>query len=290
MKKRILILAGMAVAAVLAVSGCGKKTAETTAAATTAATNAVEDNDNSIDVVITSLADGKLSGTDVDGKTVTADISGAVTNPAWELAAGDEVNLYYQGEEFTDGTKVDEVEMVVPFEFSNEQGMDDLSLYGEVTELSKDSISVKQIFDGREQVNTSEQQMQAANGEYGDTYTFSIPSYATIFSKADLKQGDAVSVSYTGDLKSAPVAYWIVNDDMADEEAAQTQSITGTVDKVDQNVIYLLTEDQTSFKFMADDDAQIQTAKDNIGKKVRITFDGTLRYRVVSALTITPES
>lgn len=290
MKKRILILAGMAVAAVLAVSGCGKKTAETTAAATTAATNAVEDNDNSIDVVITSLADGKLSGTDVDGKTVTADISGAVTNPAWELAAGDEVNLYYQGEEFTDGTKVDEVEMVVPFEFSNEQGMDDLSLYGEVTELSKDSISVKQIFDGREQVNTSEQQMQAANGEYGDTYTFSIPSYATIFSKADLKQGDAVSVSYTGDLKSAPVAYWIVNDDMADEEAAQTQSITGTVDKVDQNVIYLLTEDQTSFKFMADDDAQIQTAKDNIGKKVRITFDGTLRYRVASALTITPES
>ncbi len=290
MKKRILILAGMAVAAVLAVSGCGKKTAETSAAATTAATNAVEDNDNSIDVVITSLADGKLSGTDVDGKTVTADISGAVTNPAWELAAGDEVNLYYQGEEFTDGTKVDEVEMVVPFEFSNEQGMDDLSLYGEVTELSKDSISVKQIFDGREQVNTSEQQMQAANGEYGDTYTFSIPSYATIFSKADLKQGDAVSVSYTGDLKSAPVAYWIVNDDMADEEAAQTQSITGTVDKVDQNVIYLLTEDQTSFKFMADDDAQIQTAKDNIGKKVRITFDGTLRYRVASALTITPES
>ena len=73
---------------------------------------------------------------------MTFDISEAYVNPAWQLMTGDEVNVYFEGEEPTDGMKVLEVAMAVPYEYTSESYDEDPQVYGEVTAVSADSISV----------------------------------------------------------------------------------------------------------------------------------------------------
>ncbi len=284
--KKFLLVSGMAVLA-LSAGACGKKTEETTAAAEASVD---EENANFTNGTIASIDDSTLTLSVSDGESISFDISGAATNPAWELHEGDEVDVYYDGEpdEDTglpaDGSKALEVKMSVPYEYQDEDFSYDPEIYGEITAVDEKSISVKQILDDRDTAVEGADEEVTAEDYYGETYTFSRASYEVDITDAGLSVGTTGSFDYIGELDSNPVCYRVVTDDKADSDEALEFYLQGTLEKVEQGVAYLKMSDDTVYKFEVDGDEELQKqAEDLVGKEARIYFSDSIRARVMTA-------
>ncbi len=288
--KKFLLASGMALLA-LSAGACGKKAEETTAAAEAAVD---EETTNFTNGTIASVDGSTLTLSVADDQSVSFDISGAATNPAWELHEGDEVDVYFDGEpdEDTglpaDGTKALEVKMSVPYEYQDEDFSYDPELYGEITAVDEKSITVKQILDDRESASEDTDDAEVtAEDYYGETYTFSRASYEIDITDAGLSVGATGSFDYLGELDSDPVCYRVVTDDASDSDEAQKFYLEGTLEKVEQGVAYLKMNDDTVYKFEVDGDEDLQKqAEDLAGKEARIYFSDSIRARVMTADTV----
>ncbi|MDY6308651.1 MAG: hypothetical protein SPL71_11500 [Oribacterium sp.] len=299
MKK--ILYAAILSAAVVSLAACGSKSSDSGAKDNSASTETTEASDNGqADAAeTTSLddsTDGPVDTTDLgssdctvqklegnnltveldDGSSMTFDISEAYVNPAWQLMTGDEVNVYFEGEEPTDGMKVLEVAMAVPYEYTSESYDEDPQVYGEVTAVSADSISVVEN-EGREP--------EEGGPVDGTEYTFKRPSYETVV--GDPKVGDSVQVLYLGDLTNA-ISYRICTEAMMDDPKSDIYEIQGTLAQFKAGIIYLKTDEGDVFGFNPDGDEKlIAEAKKDVGKKVRISYTDSIRMRVSSCDGIT---
>lgn len=288
MKK--FVYTAMTVLAVLSLAACqgGKKeTTETTAAVSSGDNSGIGvDGDSSVagPVDVSNMKDfqatvQKLDGTKLtveyeDGTSLTLDTSDAFINPAWQLMPGDEVDIFYNGEDGVDipadGTKVAEVVMSVPYEYVSEDFSSEPQVYGEITKLSDDSITIKED----EGINSDD------GPQDGVEYTFKIPSYATTIGKA--KVGDYAQVLYLGKLSSDDAkAYRICTEDMMEKEDSEVYEIKGTIAQFADGIIYLKTDEGEVFYFTVDGDEKLaKVAADSIDKKVKISYTDSIRMRV----------
>ncbi len=287
--KKFLLASGMALLA-LSAGACGKKTeeAQTQAAATEASVD--EETANFTSGTIASVDGSTLTLSVSDDQSISFDISGAATNPAWALHEGDEVDVYFDGEtdEDTglpaDGSKALEVKMSVPYEYQDESFSYDPEMYGEITAVDDKSITVKEILDDREEASGDADEEMTVEDYYGETYTFSRASYEIDITDAGLSVGTTGSFDYLGELDSNPVCYRVVTDDKADAEEATKFYLDGTLEKVEQGVAYLKMNDDTVYKFVVDGDEDLQKqAEDLVGKEARISFSDSIRARVMTA-------
>ncbi|SEA34761.1 hypothetical protein SAMN05216349_1105 [Oribacterium sp. KHPX15] len=288
MKK--FVYTAMTVLAVLSLAACqgGKKeAAETTAQAATEDNSGIGvDGDSSVagPVDISNMQsfqatvqklDGKnLTVEYVDGTSLTLDTTDAFVNPAWELMPGDEVEIFYNGDEGSDipadGAKVAEVVMSVPYEYVSDDFSAEPQVYGEITKLSDDSITIRED----EGINTDD------GPQDGVEYTFKIPSYATTIGKA--KVGTYAQVLYLGKLSSDDAkAYRICTDDKLEGDESEVFEIKGTLAQFKDGIIYLKTDEGEVFCFTIDGDEKLaKVAADSIDKKVKISYTDSIRMRV----------
>lgn len=284
--KKFLLASGMALLA-LSAGACGKKTEETQ---TRAAASVDEESTNFTNGTIASVDGSTLTLNVADDQNISFDISGAATNPAWELHEGDEVDVYFDGETDdetglpADGTKALEVKMSVPYEYQDVEFSYDPELYGEITAVDEKSITVREILDDRDDVSEDAAQEVTAEDYYGETYTFSRASYEVDVTDAGLSVGTTGAFDYIGELDSNPVCYRVVTDDKADTDEAMQFYLDGTIEKVEQGVAYLKMNDDTVYKFVVDGSEDLQKqAEDLVGKEARISFSDSIRARVMTA-------
>ncbi len=284
--KKFLLASGMALLA-LSAGACGKKTEETQ---TQAAASVDEESTNFTNGTIASVDGSTLTLNVADDQNISFDISGAATNPAWELHEGDEVDVYFDGETDdetglpADGTKALEVKMSVPYEYQDVEFSYDPELYGEITAVDEKSITVREILDDRDDVSEDAAQEVTAEDYYGETYTFSRASYEVDVTDAGLSVGTTGAFDYIGELDSNPVCYRVVTDDKADTDEAMQFYLDGTIEKVEQGVAYLKMNDDTVYKFVVDGSEDLQKqAEDLVGKEARISFSDSIRARVMTA-------
>lgn len=277
-------VAMMLLCAVLGLAGCGSQAAEETttaeatvqgtqveAAETTAEPSSAEIERNSVYATVQELSGTKLTVEAEDGKTMTFDISRAETNPAYEFMQGDEVEIEYLGSEPIDGMAVSRVVMSTPYEMTSEEFNEDGILWGTIVSVDDQSITVQEDDGGRGEADGG----TAAAG----TYTFTRAPYEQVITKDGLNPGAAVLVSYVGEL-DAPTAYRLCTEDMQEDPAGDIYAMSGTVDKIEQGVLYLSTADGTVFKFAADDSV---LAKAQVGASVTVDYYGSIRQRVIQA-------
>ena len=280
----------MTVFAVLSLAACqgGKKEAAETTAAVSAGDNSEigVDGDSSVagpvdisDMKSFQATVQKLDGTKLtveyeDGTSLTLDTSDAFINPAWQLMPGDEVDIFYNGEDGVDipadGAKVAEVVMSVPYEYVSDDFSAEPQVYGEITKLSDDSITIRE-----------EEGINDVDGpQDGVEYTFKIPSYATTLGKA--KVGTYAQVLYLGKLSAEDAtAYRICTEDKMEDEESEVYEIKGTIAQFADGIIYLKTDEGEVFNFTVDGDEKLaKVAADSIDKMVKISYTDSIRMRV----------
>ena len=280
MKKAILItMAGLMIFA----AGCGKKASqESKAAAEEPSSEAL--SENSLSAKIQKIEEGKLTVETGEGKVYTFDSKGAKLDSTWDLMAGDEVEIGYEGTEPQDGMTIKTVTVSVPYEFTTEDFNDESNLYGEITAVDDKSITVKEIPDFREAATQGE---DTEGKKYGDTITFQRPSFEIDLTKGGLKVGSEVSVYYLGDLHNNPLAFYMITEDSMDDESADTLRVKGTIEKIDGEVFTLKGDDQHSFRFTTDgNDALTKEVEANKGKTVEVSYSTSLKARVSLAESI----
>ncbi|SFG14667.1 hypothetical protein [Oribacterium sp. WCC10] len=287
---------------VLSLAACsGAKKEETTAAETTRenATQEETARDSGLGVGGDSSIAGPVDTTDMmdfqatvqkvdgnnltveyeDGTSVTLDTSEAFINPAWELMPGDEIDIFYEGEDTVPaaGTKVAEVVMSVPYEYTSEEYSSEPQVYGEIVKLDETSITIRED----EGLNTAD------GPKDGVEYTFKIPSYATTIGEP--KVGDYAQALYIGKLDSKDaVCYRICTEDMMEDPASDVYEIKGTIAQFKTGVIYLKTDDGDVFGFTVNgDDDLAKLAQESTGKKVKISYTDSIRMRVSTCNGIT---
>ena len=274
MKKAILItMAGLRIVA----AGCGKKASqESKAAAEEPSSEAL--SENSLSAKVQKIEDGKLTVETGEGKVYTFDSKGAKLDPTWDLMAGDEVEIGYEGTEPQDGMTVKTVTVSVPYEFTTEDFNDESNLYGEITAVDDKSITVKEIPDFREAATQGE---DTEGKKYGDTFVFQRPAFELDLTKEGLGVGKEISIYYLGDVKNNPLAFYTITEDALEEEEANNLQIKGTIEKVDGDIVTLKCDDSHSFRFTTDGNAEVnKAATENVGKTVVVTYSTSLRARV----------
>lgn len=300
--KKITYLA-LAATMVLSLAACsGNKKQESKGAEESKAEQALEeagvgvDGDSSVagPVDVTDMADlqatvqkvdgNKLTVEYEDGTSITLDTTDAYINPAWELMPGDEVDIFYEADDASaetgtpaDGTKVAEVVMSVPYEYVSDDFSEEPQVYGEIVNITEDSITVRE----------DEGKNEEGGPQDGVEYTFKIASYATTI--GDAKVGTYAQVLYLGQLSSdKAAAYRICTEDMMEDEASEVYEIQGTLAQFETGIIYLQTEEGDVFGFTVDgDDELAKLAKDSVGKKVKISYTDSIRMRVSTCNGIT---
>lgn len=297
MKK--LVYTAIATAAVLSLAACsGEKKEETKASETTAAVeNGAEGNDigvngdssiagpvdvsnmSSFQATIQKVDGNKLTVEYEDGTSLSVDTTDAFINPAWSLMPGDEVSIFFEGEGEVpeNGTKVAEVVMSVPYEYTSEEYSSEPQVYGEIIKLDDKSITIRE-----EEGHDSED-----GPKDGEEYTLKIASYATTVGEP--KVGDYAQALYLGDLGSdSVVTYRICTEDMMEDPASEVYEIKGTIAQFKTGVIYLKTDDGDVFGFTVDGDESLaKLAQDSTGKKVKISYTDSIRQRVSTCNGIT---
>lgn len=276
--KKILYTAVLS-AVTLSLSACGGSSANNTSAANDKTSQpAVETTDstaglNSILAIVQRSEGGQMSVETDDGSAVTFDISKTRLNSAWELMTGDEIEIFYSADSINDGMSVDEIRMVTPYELS----MDDLSeeylIYGSVSSISADSITVLEDDDlGGDLEN---------GPENGVEYTLKRGSYETVVGEP--KVGDYVSVLYFGELDDTLYSYRICTEDMMDSQDSDVKMLIGTVEKMDGSILFLSTDAGRTFCFDTDAGEELfKKASDAVGKKAGVVFSDSLRLRVTN--------
>ena len=274
MKKAILItMAGLMIFA----AGGGKKVSqESKAAAEEPSSEAL--SENSLSAKIQKIEEGKLTVETGEGKVYTFDSKGAKLDSTWDLMAGDEVEIGYEGTEPQDGMTIKTVTVSVPYEFTTEDFNDESNLYGEITAVDDKSITVKEIPDFREAATQGE---DTEGKKYGDTFVFQRAPFELDLTKEGLGVGKEISISYLGDVKNNPLAFYTITEDALEEEEANNLQIKGTIEKVDGDIVTLKCDDSHSFRFTTDGNAEVnKTATENVGKPVVVTYSTSLRARV----------
>ncbi|HCS66873.1 MAG TPA: hypothetical protein DIW34_01220 [Oribacterium sp.] len=277
MKKRLTYTILVTMAA-LSLAACGGKKQESGAA--DAAVEGTIATDGMSDVYATVQ---KVDGTQLtveldDGNSMTFDISDAHANPVWTWMPGDEVDIFYEGEgDPTDGMKATEVQMSMPYEDSTGDYNEDPQVYGEITAISDDSVTVRE----------EEGKNEDGGPQDGTEYTFKRASYG--IDVGDPQVGTYAQVLYIGDLGTdGATTYRILTDDMMDDDASDVYAVQGTLSKFEDGILYLQCDDGTEFKFTTNDDEQMNAdAEAAVGKKVKVSFIDSLRRRVTSADSIT---
>ena len=261
MKKAILItMAGLMIFA----AGCGKKASqESKAAAEEPSSEAL--SENSLSAKIQKIEEGKLTVETGEGKVYTFDSKGAKLDSTWDLMAGDEVEIGYEGTEPQDGMTIKTVSVSVPYEFTTEDFNDESNLYGEITDF-REAATQGEDTEGK---------------KYGDTFVFQRPAFELDLTKEGLGVGKEISIYYLGDVKNNPLAFYTITEDALEEEEANNLQIKGTIEKVDGDIVTLKCDDSHSFRFTTDGNAEVnKTATENVGKPVVVTYSTSLRARV----------
>ena len=275
MKKKFTYTLLMTMVA-LSLAACGgKKPAdETTAVEGTIDTTGMNDVYATVQ-----KADGTQLTVELDdGTSVTVDTSEAHQNSAWNWMPGDEVDIYFTGEDaLSDGMKVAEIQMSVPYEDTTEDFSEDPQVYGEITAVSDDAITVREE-EGRNEEDGPQD---------GTEYSFKRAVYGTVI--GDPQVGTYAQVLYLGDLGAEDAtAYRILTDDMMDDPASDVYAVQGTLAKFEEGIAYLQCDDGTEFKFTMNDDEKLTAdAEAAVGKKVKISYVDSIRMRVSSADSIT---
>lgn len=286
MRKRKMILA-LTMLAVLSLAACHKKAAESTdaaavtsaaateaagtsaAAAQTAEPSSAPISDNTVYATVQSLKGNVLKVEMEDGRAMSFDVSDAKLNPAYPLALGDEIEIVFQGSEPIDGMAVTQVNMMTPFEMTSETYNEDGNLWGQVTAMDENSITVLED-------NT----FSTAKGDVGEpqSYTLKLAPYRQVISASELKVGTNAYFNYTGELGRDALVYRICTEDMQEAPESEIYAMTGTVEKIEDNVAYLNVSG-TSFKFSLPEE---ELAKLHQGSVQTIQYYGSIRSRVLN--------
>lgn len=282
MKKKILMAAVLCM--MFGLAACGKKGEAESSADTSVAAASTEVSEatvepsseeiemNSIYATVQETDGSKLTVEAENGKSLSLDISKAELNPAYPLMQGDEVEIAFLGSEPIDGMAVASVIMVTPFELVAEDYNEDPMLWGTITAVDDTSITVQEDDGGRSTAEGGE----ASAG----SYTFTIAPYAQIITKGGLLPGSAVLVDYVEEEDGTLTAYRLCTEDMQEDPAGEVFAFTGTIENVEQGIIYLKTADGTEFRFSAEDDLLAEAKQ---GETVQLRYSGSIRQRVLMA-------
>jgi preprotein translocase subunit YajC len=275
--------AALAAMMVMSVAACGKKekAADTSALQETVSSETVaaaEQAKNSCTATIQKAYDSQIQVELDDGSSMNFNIKNAKVNQKYGLMPGDEVTLWYEADELSDGMELKAVEMNVPFELTSENYDQDPMGYGQITNIDDKSITIK------EEEGRSEEDVPDGYPIDGKEYTFTRPSYGYVIGEP--KKGDYAEVDFLGDLSSNAAAYRIVTQDAMenDENASDVRALIGTMGEVDEDGLFDLTTDEgTTFHFTTEGNAElIKKAKDAKGKKVTVSYSDSIRMRVTT--------
>ncbi len=275
--------AALAAMMVMSVAACGKKekAADTSALQETVSSETVavaEQAKNSCTATIQKADDSQIQVELDDGSSMNFNIKNAKVNQKYGLMPGDEVTLWYEADELSDGMELKAVEMNVPFELTSENYDQDPMGYGQITNIDDKSITIK------EEEGRSEEDVPDGYPIDGKEYTFTRPSYGYVIGEP--KKGDYAEVDFLGDLSSNAAAYRIVTQDAMenDENASDVRALIGTMGEVDEDGLFDLTTDEgTTFHFTTEGNAElIKKAKDAKGKKVTVSYSDSIRMRVTT--------
>jgi preprotein translocase subunit YajC len=275
--------AALAAMMVMSVAACGKKekAADTSALQETVSSETVaaaEQAKNSCTATIQKADDSQIQVELDDGSSMNFNIKNAKVNQKYGLMPGDEVTLWYEADELSDGMELKAVEMNVPFELTSENYDQDPMGYGQITNIDDKSITIK------EEEGRSEEDVPDGYPVDGKEYTFTRPSYGYVIGEP--KKGDYAEVDFLGDLSSNAAAYRIVTQDAMenDENASDVRALIGTMGEVDEDGLFDLTTDEgTTFHFTTEGNAElIKKAKDAKGKKVTVSYSDSIRMRVTT--------
>ena len=275
--------AALAAMMVMSVAACGKKekAADTSALQETVSSETVaaaEQAKNSCTATIQKADDSQIQVELDDGSSMNFNIKNAKVNQKYGLMPGDEVTLWYDADELSDGMELKAVEMNVPFELTSENYDQDPMGYGQITNIDDKSITIK------EEEGRSEEDVPDGYPVDGKEYTFTRPSYGYVIGEP--KKGDYAEVDFLGDLSSNAAAYRIVTQDAMenDENASDVRALIGTMGEVDEDGLFDLTTDEgTTFHFTTEGNAElIKKAKDAKGKKVTVSYSDSIRMRVTT--------
>ena len=267
----------------MSVAACGKKekAADTSALQETVSSETVaaaEQAKNSCTATIQKADDSQIQVELDDGSSMNFNIKNAKVNQKYGLMPGDEVTLWYEADELSDGMELKAVEMNVPFELTSENYDQDPMGYGQITNIDDKSITIK------EEEGRSEEDVPDGYPIDGKEYTFTRPSYGYVIGEP--KKGDYAEVDFLGDLSSNAAAYRIVTQDAMenDENASDVRALIGTMGEVDEDGLFDLTTDEgTTFHFTTEGNAElIKKAKDAKGKKVTVSYSDSIRMRVTT--------
>lgn len=275
--------AALAAMMVMSVAACGKKekAADTSALQETVSSETVaaaEQAKNSCTATIQKADDSQIQVELDDGSSMNFNIKNAKVNQKYGLMPGDEVTLWYEADELSDGMELKAVEMSVPFELTSENYDQDPMGYGQITNIDDKSITIK------EEEGHSEEDVPDGYPVDGKEYTFTRPSYGYVIGEP--KKGDYAEVDFLGDLSNNAAAYRIVTQDAMenDESASDVRALIGTMGEVDEDGLFDLTTDEgTTFHFTTEGNAElIKKAKDAKGKKVTVSYSDSIRMRVTT--------
>ena len=194
-----------------------------------------------------------------------------------ELDDGSSITVALSEAHPTDGMKVAEVQMDVPYENTNSDFSENTQVYGEITALTDDSITVREE-EGRNEEDGPQD---------GTEYTFKRASYG--FDIGEPAVGTYAQILYIGELGADDATcFRVLTDDMMDDPASDVYAVQGTLTKLEDDVVYLQCDDATEFKFsVSGDDQLLSDATAAVGKKVKVSFVDSLRMRGSTADTIT---
>lgn len=272
MKNHYLPLAVLALA--LGLTACSPKSTETTAALTTAATEAPAATGDADEELEEDYFYGYVEAADGDTITVAADdglkaqfnVSDAELSGAEAIGEGDEVEITFLGE-MSDGIIDAEYVDIIT------------SAAGEAEALA--ASEEDQAVSGTIEADDKTVTLVCEDG----TYTFN----ALIAQKvtADgIKAGVEAEITYYGDLEDEedkPVATRIVTEDAMDSEDAGIYALTGKVVEVSANHVVLDTvdPDNTLFAFFGEDGMFDSLS---VGDTATVEYEGTLTDKSITAV------
>ncbi|MCC8126843.1 MAG: hypothetical protein LIO92_05540 [Clostridiales bacterium] len=264
MKKRILVLALLAMT--LALPGCSSsRTTETTAAQAAADEDTEEETDEDEEPEEDSL-NGEL--TDIDGDIVTVlsaddgqeydfDLSSAEITRQYDLTEGDGVYVEYYVEDKTPLTAI-ALEVDEPY---LETIMDPV-MEGTITDTAAKSITI--------------------TTDNGEEYSF-LTIHAYIVTADGIQTGTRVKVSYIGEPDDEPYAIKVVTEDSFDTEEAQKNGFVADVSEVRDGQIVLESEEEDFYTFASN---SLDFSQFSEGDTVLIIYDGKITDKEITALEI----
>lgn len=280
--------AALAVMMVMSATACGKKDKSETAAAAAQETVSPEtvaekeQGNHSTSGTVQKADNSQVQIEMDDGTSMNFDITNAKVNQKYGLMPGDEVTIWYDSEELTDGMPLTAVEINVPFEYTSEAYDNDPMGYGKITKIDDKSITIL------EEEGRDEEDVPEGYPVDGNEYTFVRPSYGYVIGEP--KVGDYAEVDFLGDVTDNAIGYRIVTEEAMerDDDSSDVRALVGTMGDIDEDGIFdLTTEEGTTFHFTTDAKAElIEKAKSAKGKKVTVSYSDSIRMRVTTCENI----